>query len=339
MMKYRSLASIATVAVAVLALAGCGNSGDVPEASDGKPIIRILGAGAADFTGLSTEKWQQELEAAGYEVDLKFVESPDDAARIVIAGAADFYLGSPAEGISAIQNADAPLMALAFTEQASTFVVLGDNSINSLDELAGKKVALNTPGSSPNVIFDIANQIEGVDATQIEQITIGAGPARMAALQGGQVDATVVHFAEALGVVGSGDFHVIQDTGEILGQYLQQGLFASTMFADKYPEATQDVIDVLLDSFRWAAENKEGYMALADSYDFDLTDAQRAEAYDKLVANGFFAVNGSVNDVPAVEEWLKRSQSAGAIPADVIPLDEWLDNSYVMDYIERNGEF
>jgi ABC-type nitrate/sulfonate/bicarbonate transport system substrate-binding protein len=333
-MNYRVLAAAAAVC---LVAAGCGGSDETSESDNGKPVIRILSAGAPDFTGLTTEKWQQELEKAGYEAELKFVESPDDAARNVIAGAADFFLGSPPEGISAIQGADAPLKALAFTEQASTFVVVGDKDIADMKGLAGKKVALNTPGSTPNVILDIAMDIEGVDASNVEQITLGAGPARIAALQGGQVDATVVHFAEALPVIAAGDYHVIQDTGEILGQYLQQGLFVSTKFTDKYPEDTQEVIDIMLDSFRWAAEDKEGYMALADNYEFDLTDEQRSEAYDKLVANGFFPVNGAVDDLAKVEDWVTISQDAGAVPEDVIPLEEWLDNSFVMNYIEENG--
>lgn len=326
------------MAAAALVLTGCAASGDTPKTPDSKPMIRILGAGAPDFTGLTTAKWQEELQAAGYKVEFKFVNSPDDAARIVIAGGADFFLVAPPEGIKAIQVAQAPLVALAFTEGASDFVVVGDKSLDGMKSLVGKKVALNTPGSTPNVIITIAANIEGVDPASIDQITIGAGPTRIAALLGGQVDATVVHYSEALSLVESGDYHIIQDTGEILGQYLQQGLFASTKFVDANPKVTQEIIDLLLNSYRWAETDKKGYMALADNYKFDLNAAQRSEAYDQLLANHFFPVNGAIDNLDEVQKWVERSQAAGAVAKDVIPLDQWLNNSFVLDYIKRNGK-
>ena len=337
-MKHKSLAAVTLLAVAALALAGCATPSAAPESGGSKPVIRILGVGAAHYTGLTTTKWKKELQAAGYQVELKFVNNPDDAARIVIAGEADFWLISPPEGIKAIQVAQAPLKLLAFTEVASDFVVVGDNSLDGLKSLVGKKVALNTPGSTTNVIMALAANIAGVDPASMDKITLGAAPTRIAALQGGQVAATVVHYSEALTLLQGGHFHIIQDTSKILGQYLQQGVFVSTKFIAANPKATQQAIDVLLDSYRWAATNKKDYMALADIYPLNLTAAQRAELYDQILANHFLPVNGGNEDLDAVKKWVVSQQGAGALPKDVIPIGKWVDNSYVLDYIKRKGK-
>lgn len=268
-MKIRVLAALA--ATATLALAGCttggGDSGGDPTGAPDLGTIRIIGIGTPDFSAVDVAKWQENLETAGFTVDFKSVEEEDAALRAVVAGAADMYIGSLPSMITAVQNTDAPVELVAVNAQATDYVVLAENSIESIDDLEGKIIGVNTPGSAGDTIMKLALDAEGFDIESPEYVVIGGTGARVAALQAGQIQATVAHLVSAEAAIETGDFHALIYCGPAIGPYVQTGLIASSEYTSGSPEAAQAAVDALIDAERWAASDKEGYIALSQEID------------------------------------------------------------------------
>lgn len=335
-MRIRVLAALA--AASTLVLAGCA----APEPEPGEidlGTIRIIGIGTPDFSAVDVAKWLENLEEAGFTVDFKSVEEEDAALRAVVAGAADMYIGSMPSVITAIQNSDAPAEVIAVNAQATDYVILAQNDIETIDDLAGKTVAVNTPGSSGDTIMKLALAAEGFDIDSPEYVVIGGTGARVAALQAGQVQATVAHLVTAEAAIETGQFHALLYCGPALGPYIQTGLIAGTEYTEGNPEATQAAVDALIEAQRWAASDKEGYLALSQEVDTESSDELRDRAYDGFIEIDFFGVDGGLSD-ELLESWIETSIEAGDFDEATMPSrDEWVDTQFVEDYLERNGAF
>lgn len=338
MMKSHRLAIPAVAAALALALAGCtGDGGSGNESADeANPTIRIIGIGVPDFTAVDVQKWQENLIADGFRVDFKTVEKEDAALRAVVAGAADMYIGSLPSMITAIENAAAEVELIAVNAQSTSYVVLSDLSIDTIDDLAGATIGVNTPGSAGDTIMKLALEAEGFDTTLPEYVVIGGSSARVAALQAGQVQATVAHIGLAESAIATGDFKALLYAGPALGAYIQTGLIASTAYTEGKPDATQRVVDALIEAQRWAVSDKEGYLALSYTIDSETDDVVRNNTYDALLAQDFWATNGGL-DAEAVDNWVSISLAAGDISSSSPGKSEWLNDRFVVKYLEKNG--
>ncbi|WP_353807478.1 ABC transporter substrate-binding protein [Agromyces sp. SYSU T00194] len=329
-------------ATATIVLAGCsggdggGGDGGDPEAD---LSIRIIGIGTPDFSAVDVAKWQMNLEEAGFDVDFKSVEEEDAALRAVVAGAADVYIGSLPSMITAVQNTEAPVELIAVNAQATDYVVLAEEGIDSIDDLEGQLIGVNTPGSAGDTIMKLALEAEGFDIDSPEYVVIGGTSARVAALQAGQVQATVAHLVNAEAAIQAGPFTALLYCGPALGPYIQTGLIASTEFTEGNPEAAQGAVDAMLDALRWAATEKEEYIELSYEVDTESSDELRQSAYDQFVDIDFFAVDGGLDD-ELVDNWIQTSIDAGDFDAATIPdKSEWLDSTFVDNYLAENGRF
>ncbi len=88
-----------------------------------------------------------------------------------------------------------PVKILAATTKASGYAIISRPDINSVKELKGKRLAINTFGSSADfAIYQLLSR-NGLDPNKdVTLLSIAGSPdARFAALVGGSVDATVVN--------------------------------------------------------------------------------------------------------------------------------------------------
>lgn len=335
-MKTRTLAAVSIAAV--IALAGCAAPAPEPAPGEGEPAsIRILGIGGLDFSAVDMLKWQENLEADDFTVDFKFVEDIDAAIRATLAGAADVIIGSVPSVIKAVDNTDAPIKLVAVNAQATSYVVLAKNEVRTLDDLTGRTIGVNTPGTIGDTIMRLALEAEGFDTDSPEYAVIGGTGARIAALQAGQVDATVAHLANAEAAIRTGQFHALLYCGPALGPYIQTGLIASDAFLANR-DVAQRTVDALIDAQRWAASEKDEYIALSYEAEAETEDDVRDSSYDQFVEIDFFGVDGGMSE-ERIDNWLEVSIDAGDLSADLPDKSTWLDDSFVRDYLDRNGPF
>lgn len=334
-MKVRLLALVAVLGLA--SLAACGDDSDSAGSGDGSGgKVRAVGVGSADFSSLDLTEWERLMKNDGVDFELKFLEEADATLRAVVAGAADVYIGDLNAAITAVKNTKAPVKIIAANTQSTDYVVLARNGINSINDLAGKTIGVNTPGSAGDVIMKMALTKQGYDVDKSKYVVIGGTSARVAALQAGQIDATVAHFADAQAAIATGKFKSLIECGPALGGLLQSGLIASTTWLEKNPKLAQKVVDRLIDASRWATTDKAGYLKRSEEHNDKLKPDVKEAAYKTFIDIKYFGVNGGL-DPEQVDSYVTLFQNAGVLPKDMPPRSEWLDDKYVKDYLQRNG--
>jgi sulfonate transport system substrate-binding protein len=161
------------------------------------------------------------------------------------------------------QAAGTPLLYIAYQEGSgagSGVLVTGDSSVQSLQDLRGKKIAF-AKASSSHLLLIKALEKEGLTYSDIEPVFLQPPEAR-AALEGGSVDAWVVWnpFLEAaiqeLGakIVVDGA-NVAPTKGYVLGR---------DEFVLQHPEIARVVVEEVAAAQRWAKDNLEEYAAILE---------------------------------------------------------------------------
>lgn len=312
---------------------------DAPSEAPATPeatTVRIVQASTPDFTQIALLKWQQTLEDEhGMTVEFINVEGGDIAFRTMIAGQGDVYVGGITHVVNFVQATGEDAKVIAIDAVATDYIIVSQAAINSIEDLAGKKLGINRPGDSGDSVMRAALRAEGFDPETAQFLEIGGTSARVAALLAGQIDAGPAHAAEAYSAVEQG-LKPLLLAGEAIGPYPQTGLMTTGAFGEENPILTQLLVDTFIDAQRWAADNKDEYIELSKELIPDLADSVREPAYDVFTEIGLFGVDGGLTP-ELLEAFLEIELAAGSIQGEVPDMSEWADFSFVEDYLARNG--
>lgn len=338
-MRQRLAGALAAISGLVLLIAGCGGSSTAASTSSGNKTIRLIEGGGLDYTDASIYKAMDLLKASGYHVTLANVADPTTALRSVLAGKADVYLGDPVEAATAVANSGAKIKYLASVAQTTSYEIIALPKY-TLQNLAGAKLATAGPGTAGQIIAVAALQKLGVNISQVHQVAVGGTSARVTAILAGQVDLAPVLAPDAAAAVATGKVKILVNAGQVLGDYLQQGLIASDSFAAEKSTA-QATVTAFLNADRWAAANESAYISLANANNLkgSLTASEEQTAWKQLNSGHFFATNGGVC-TKAINETLGYSylSSGGLTKANTPKLSAWVDPSYVQAYLTKHGQ-
>ena len=306
-------------------------------AQPGATTIRVVQSSTPDFTQIALTKWQQLLEEQGVTVEFVNVEGGDVAFRTMIAGSADFNVGGITHLVNLVQATDEEVKLIAIDAVATDYIIVCQPEITSVDQLVGARLGINRPGDSGDSVMRAALRGVGFDVEQAEFLQIGGTSARVAALLSGQIDCGPAHAAEAFTATDEGLTNLML-AHEGIGPYPQTGLMTTEAYLTDNPELTQRVVDAFVEAQRWAAGSKDEYIELSHEVVEELSDDIRSRAYDVLDEIGLFGVDGGLTP-ELLESFIEIELQAGTIEGEVPPQDEWVDFSFVDDYLERNGPY
>lgn len=347
---------IALLAVLCLALVACGGSdGNEGESNEteseatgsqdgeggtGAPesdTLRVAFASEPDFTQIMNFKWLEDLRTQdNLEVEELFFDSSQDAFRALVAGEADIAVGTILSAIALVQEGGENVKVIASDLKAPDYLMVTTPDIGSLEDLKGKKVGISTPGDISDTLTRVVLSREGIDPAEVDFLQIGGTSARMAALLEGQISGGAAHAAEGLSAVEQG----LKNTfayGEAVPDYLQHGVIVKQDWLDANPNLAQITVNRFVDATRWAADNKDAYIAMSEEYVEGLSESARDQAYDIFIKIGMFAVNGGMSD-DLLTNTLEIEQEVGSLGEDAPGPGEWADPSFVERYLEENGE-
>ncbi|MFO1087266.1 MAG: ABC transporter substrate-binding protein, partial [Reyranellaceae bacterium] len=178
--------------LAALSAASQSRAQDLTKAS-----IALLRLSSSGPIFIAQEKgWFKE---AGLDLTLKDFQAAAQVPLAVVSGDADLgvtaftagFFNLAAKGglvVVAAQSAERPgyqLNVIAVTNAA------WDAGVRSVKDLAGKRVAVTTVGSSVHYSLEIVAKKHGVDTKALTVVALQTIPNMVAAFKGGQVDAAV----------------------------------------------------------------------------------------------------------------------------------------------------
>lgn len=263
-MKTARLTTFAIVGLTALGLSGC----------TGEPTGQSAAAADSDVVRIATQRQPHlfapytyaELAPEGVTIEVVPMANSTDELNALLTGDVDFALMGVPTVISGVAQDDDVRLVASGADGGSGLI--GDSSIGSVAELAGKKIGY-VPGSSQEIALRLTLQDAGVDPDQ-DVTLVSLGYADMAdALARGDIDA----FAGAevnVSVAKLAGAHEIASIYETPIGKVNIGLATLGSTVEEDPELVQQVVDIHAEATRTLADDQEAWLSgVAAQFSFD----------------------------------------------------------------------
>jgi ABC-type nitrate/sulfonate/bicarbonate transport system substrate-binding protein len=349
MFTRKTLAAVVAAVVVALVAAACGSSsssgssgggsttgGSTKSASVTGANLTIVEAGGSDFSSADVPYFVSLLKKEGINAHLTAIADASSATRAVIAGQAQLGINDLEDAILPIASGNAPIKVIAVNNQASDYVLVAQPNL-TLHSLAGKTLAIDTPGSAGQGAAELGLRAEGVNPQSVHYVTVGDTSARETAVVAGRVDVAPLHYPVALAALATHKVHAILNVGKAIGPYLQSGLIANDSFL-KNTALVQKVVGAFIQAERWANSDRAGYIAFSKAQNLlgGLTNAQAVGTWDNYHAVKYFGVNGGVCSA-YVTKFVTLSKEVNLLPKNMPATSQWLDPTPVQSYLTSHG--
>lgn len=299
--------------------------------------VNIIEAGDQDFSSLDVIFWVNLLKKNGINVNFNIISDAATALKTVVSGQADLFIGSLPTAILAVANGGADIHVIAANDQASDYVLVAKSGI-TLNDLNGKTMGIDTPGSAGQIAAQLGLQKKGADTSSIHYVTIGGTSARLTAILAGRIDLAPLHIPAALTAIATGKVTQLVNVGKEIGPYIQSGLIANDNFT-KNRALTQKVVSAFINAERWANSNKYNYIGFAQQQKQTqgLTGQQMTQVWDFYRDVTFFGINGGICS-KYVNAMVSLNKKLGSLPASIPPPTAYVDRSFVQAYLKAHHQ-
>jgi len=266
-----SAAPPASTAASTLASAAAPASSDAAKPAAGASAAAPASSAAAAilfaYPGINMGDVQAWVATDGHiwekhnlNVDVRNINSSAGTVAAMISSQAQFIQVGGSDAVSA-KVAGADVVVLAVPIPTYSYVLEVPASIKTPNDLKGKKLAVDSFGSPPDVAIRVALRMDGIDPDKdVSIVAVGDVPTRTAALMGGAVQGTMLNPPYTLDVESKG-YHPVIDLAALKLPYVN----ASPMTLRSYMTAHHDVVQNFIDAFIEA--NNRGYrITVADGH-------------------------------------------------------------------------
>ena len=187
MMKLKKLLSAALAAALVLSLAACGKkdqpaqsgsqsasqSGTASQEVDFSGVkIRVAAMNGPTGMGMARLADQVRNDMLPYECDVTFSGSPDDVRAGLLSGELDIA-AVPVNMAAALYNkTGGEILTLAAKTLGVLYIVEKGDTVQSMADLAGKKILAAGQGSTPEYVINYLLEKNGLtDSVQVEYVS------------------------------------------------------------------------------------------------------------------------------------------------------------------------
>src|SRR4051794_13604183 len=233
-------------------------------AQGGKSRVTIAVGGAGCLCYLPTMLAQQlgEYEKAGLEVELINFKGGSQALTAVLGGSADVVSGYFDHCVNLAAKNQAMQAFVVYDRYPGFALVVSSKhsaSINSIKDLAGKKVGVSAPGSSTDFFLKYMLSKNGVDPNSIGVIGVGLEATAVAAMEQGTIDAAIMLDPAITLLQGKfkdlkifSDTRTQHDTLEVFGgEYPGGALYTRVDWIAKHEKETQALANALVATLKW----------------------------------------------------------------------------------------
>ncbi|WP_430715269.1 ABC transporter substrate-binding protein [Rhodopseudomonas boonkerdii] len=247
----------------------------VAQAASAQSKVTIAVGGGACLCYLPTVLAKQlgEYEKAGLDVELVDLKGGSDALKAVLGGSADVVSGYFDHCVNLAAKKQELQSFVVYDRYPGLVLVVSPKQtgkINSIKDLAGKKVGVSAPGSSTDFFLKYQLRKNGLDPAGTAVIGIGLGATAVAAMQQGQIDAAVMLDPAVTVLQGShkdlkilSDTRTQKDTLDVFGgEYPGGALYTTTAWIKGHEKEVQALTAAMMNTLKWIhAHSPEEIMA------------------------------------------------------------------------------
>lgn len=254
-MKKKLLCAVLTVVMAASLLSGCGKE-DSAKADSGK--VQEVSMAFCTWTGYSPMFIAKEngyFDEAGIDMDIQIIEDESTYTSLITNGSIQFLATAVDPNIKMYANGadDRYLLTMDSSNGADALVATAD--INSLDDLAGHKLALDKSASSYYFFLTALEKDSSLKEEDIEVIDMGDTTEAGLAFMAGTVDAAIMWEPELSEAIDSVEGAHAVITSADYPDTIMDSLVVNTTFASENPEVVDAVVECWYKAVDYLNEN------------------------------------------------------------------------------------
>ena len=227
-----------------------------------KVIISVGGAGCLCYLPTMLAQELGEYKKAGVDVELVDFKGGSQSLTAVIGGSADVVSGYFDHCVN-LAAKNQSLVAFVVYDRYPGFALTVSPAhtaeINSIKDLANKKVGVSAPGSSTDFFLKYMLSKNGVDPNSVAVIGVGLGATAVAAMEQGTIDAAIMLDPSVTVLQGKNkglkilsDTRTQKDTQAVFGgDYPGGALYSKEDWIEKHPKETQALTTAIINTLAW----------------------------------------------------------------------------------------
>jgi NitT/TauT family transport system substrate-binding protein len=304
-----------------------------------KVTIAVGGAGCLCYLPTVLAQQLGEYQKAGVEVELVNFKGGSQALTAVLGGSADIVSGYYDHCVNLAAKNQALQAFVVYDRYPGLVLVVSPKhtgTINSIKDLANKKVGVSAPGSSTDFFLKYLLSKNGVDANSVGVVGIGLDATAVVAQEQGTVEAAVMLDPAVTLLQGKyKDIKILSDTrtqhdtlAVFGGEYPGGALYTRSDWIAKHEKETQALTTAILATLKWIhSHSAEEIMAKMPS---DMVGADKA-LYLAALKNTIpmYSTTGRMDPKGAEAVLAVFSQSVPEIAKANIDLSKTYTNKYV----------
>jgi NitT/TauT family transport system substrate-binding protein len=226
--------------------------------------ITVAVGGGACLCYLPTVLAKQlgEFDKAGLAVELVDLKGGSDALKAVLGGSADVVSGYFDHCVNLAARKQELQAFVVYDRYPGLVLVVSpshNGEIQSIKDLAGKKVGVSAPGSSTDFFLKYLLKKNGLDPSSAAVIGVGLGATAVAAMEQGQIDAAVMLDPSVTVLQGSHpDLRILSDTrtqkdtlSTFGGEYPGGALYSTTAWVASHEKEVQALTNAIVSTLSW----------------------------------------------------------------------------------------
>lgn len=231
-------------------------------AAQSKITIAVGGGACLCYLPTVLAKQLGEYDKAGLAVELVDLKGGSDALKAVLGGSADVVSGYFDHCVNLAAKKQELQAFVVYDRYPGLVLVVSPKhtgEINSIKDLAGKKVGVSAPGSSTDFFLKYLLKKNGLDPSGTAVIGVGLGATAVAAMEQGQIDAAVMLDPSVTVLQGSHkDLKILSDTrtqhdtlAVFGGEYPGGALYSTAAWVKGHEKEVQALTNAIMATLAW----------------------------------------------------------------------------------------
>ncbi|MCS3451574.1 MULTISPECIES: ABC transporter substrate-binding protein [Bradyrhizobium] len=231
-------------------------------AAQSKITIAVGGGACLCYLPTVLAKQLGEYDKAALAVELVDLKGGSDALKAVLGGSADVVSGYFDHCVNLAAKKQELQAFVVYDRYPGLVLVVSPKhtgEINSIKDLAGKKVGVSAPGSSTDFFLKYLLKKNGLDPAGTAVIGVGLGATAVAAMEQGQIDAAVMLDPAVTVLQGSyKDLKILSDTrtqhdtlAVFGGEYPGGALYSTAAWVNGHEKEVQALTNAIMATLAW----------------------------------------------------------------------------------------
>ncbi len=266
------------------------------------------------------------FQAEGVRVDIPILRSATTGIQALVGGSTQFDATTTDAMMTAVDKGQ-ELELIGGIINGATYRLVATKKFHSFKDLKGATIGVSSLTSGSTVLLRLMLEKNGIHYPRdFTLLSVGGTPERLAAIESGRLDATLLAAPLSYKAVDMG-YTKIGDVYEYVNHYELSGLAVTKRWARDNPETVRKVLRGLIRGFQWLHQNIDEAIAFISS-ELKLERRYAAAGWEEYTRSNAWPSKGDV-DVEGVKTQIQilaqTNNSSGPLP----PAEKYINLNYL----------